>query len=73
MARPIFVNFLKSVENDKEIGLDLTKRFKRVSGIERIEMDCSHYEYNGDEESELSIDSTFTNDDMNSDFGNEFQ
>ena len=73
MARPIFVNFLKSVENDKEIGLDLTKRFKRVSGIERIEMDCSNYEYNGDEESELSIDSTFTNDDMNSDFGNEFQ
>ena len=73
MARPIFVNFLKSVENDKEIGLNLTKRFKRVSELERIEMDCSNYEYNGDEESELSIDSTFTNDDMNSDFGNEFQ
>lgn len=73
MARPIFANFLKSVENDKEIGFNVAARFKRVTGIERIEMDCSNYDYGGDEESEFSIDSTFTNDDMNSDFGIEFQ
>ena len=71
MARPIFVDFLKRVENDGKIGFDTKARFEMAYGDESIEMDCANYEYTGDEESEWT-DSTVTEEELNTDFGNEF-
>lgn len=72
MARPIFVDFLKRVENDAKIRFDTKARFERAYGDESIEMNCANYEYTGDEESEWT-DSTFTEGELNTDFGNEFE
>ncbi|NJN77270.1 MAG: penicillin-binding protein [Saprospiraceae bacterium] len=72
MARPIFSDFLSRLEKDNLI--DVTARFERAIGDdEGIEMNCALYEYNGDEETEwLDSLSNGTEDDFNSDFGNEF-
>ncbi|MFT5833572.1 MAG: penicillin-binding protein 1A [Cognaticolwellia sp.] len=73
MARPIFSDFLKRLENDKKIAFDVAARFERPEGDNGIEMNCELYDYSGDEETELydSI-SNGTEGDYNSDFGNEF-
>lgn len=74
MARPIFVDFLKRVEQDKVLEFDVAAKFERAIGDDGIEMNCSLYQYNGDEESEWLPDSlgNGTEADYNSDFGNEF-
>lgn len=72
MARPIFVNFLSRVENDKKIGFDTKAKFASAEGENGIEMNCSLYEYSGDEEAEWT-DSTSTQSEYDNDFGNEFE
>ncbi|MEZ4941599.1 MAG: transglycosylase domain-containing protein [Saprospiraceae bacterium] len=43
MARPIFADFLKRLENDKSAGYDYNARFERPPGDLNIEIDCSKY------------------------------
>lgn len=71
MARPIFAGFLKRVENDPKIGFDVNAKFIRPEGDNGVEMNCGLYQYNGDEETEWT-DSTATQSDYDSDFGNGF-
>ena len=55
MARPIFANFLKGIEKDEAIEFDVAARFQRPpSDGNRIEIDCTLYDYGGDEESEIT-------------------
>jgi penicillin-binding protein 1A len=68
MARPIFANFLKSIEQDSELGFDVSARFERPIGDDGIEMNCALYEYYGDEEVEYDSLSNGT-EDGNSGFG----
>lgn len=43
LARPIFVSFVKRLEQDPKAGYDYTKHFKRPAGDLEIEIDCSKY------------------------------
>lgn len=43
MARPIFADFIKRLEADKDAGYDFNARFVRPEGDLEIEIDCSKY------------------------------
>ncbi len=43
LARPIFAEMMKAIEDDPEIGLDVSKKFYMPSGIDR-NLDCDLYE-----------------------------
>ena len=74
MARPVFADFLRRVEQDKRIPYKTNARFQIPSGGDEIITDCSLYDYtNEEEDSDLySTDSTTNNMGEESDFGNEF-
>jgi penicillin-binding protein 1A len=44
MARPFFVNYIKSLENDPEVPYDKTAKFKIPEGELTVETDCNLYE-----------------------------
>lgn len=43
MARPIFADFMKRVENDKDLKWDISARFKQPKRALEIELDCTKY------------------------------
>ncbi len=69
MAKPFFRNFLKKLENSKDIVYNADKRFYRPPGNLGIELDCSKYETDGISPN----DSLFQEDQFMEDpFGDEF-
>jgi penicillin-binding protein 1A len=75
MARPIFANFLKKVEEDTEIKLETELKFVPCPPDDEsyVSMDCSSGYYTGEEETELIvIDSSGTAIDADEGFGNDF-
>ena len=52
MARPFFVNFIKSLENDSSVSYDKTLKFNIPESEMTVEIDCNIYEslYGSDDE-----------------------